>query len=389
LKRRAEIVGILGVLLGCVFLASASAAPPLLDTIPVRTSSADEYAAASQGAWFAWAQGSHAHPNHYNVFAQWHGSGPPITVNAPGTSGGLGGIDGDTLVYSEHVGNYAGDIFKFNLASHPHQRSSFPAKVSTRWDEYYPTISGHWVLFTRYLDTTQTTKVLLYNMRTHALRTLGTDRGRRRSVYSGQVNGDYASWGRVRPSGAEVYLYRISTQTNTAIPPVTGLFDYSPSVARDGTIYYMQSGSGCGEAASLVRYAPGGVATVLHDFPAGTDVGDSYVDERADGSLDVFVGQTNCRSDRWDIYKVIDSHTVSVSKAGSGTGRVTSDPAGIYCDADCQSIFHGGVTVTFTASDGPGSVFSGWSDAECGTNPTCAIDIESDVSLTATFNLSP
>jgi hypothetical protein len=82
---------------------------------------------------------------------------------------------------------------------------------------------------------------------------------------------------------------------------------------------------------------------------------------------------------------VIDSYTVEVSKDGTGTGTVQSSPAGIDCGTDCQSIFHGGTTVTLTATPELGSTFVTWSDPACGANPTCPIDVEADVSLTATF----
>jgi hypothetical protein len=382
MKRLSMFVGIA---MGCAFLASASAATPNLIITGVRTTSADEYTPSSQGDWFSWAQASHVHPKHPNVYVQ-DGSGPKIRVNAPGTKGEGGGIDGQTLVYYEWKGNWAGDIREFNLLTH--QRSNFPAVVSTQWDEYDPSISGQWVLFTRYISDSQRTAVELYNTSTHRLSTLGTDHGRRNWVYSGQVDGDYAVWGRVRPGGWNVYLFNISTHATTMIPHVA-FAQYNPSVAPDGTVYYGRSGNACGKAASLVRYTPGGIATVLHRFPRGIDMGSSYVDARADGSLEVFFTQADCRQKRADIFKGIDSYTVAVSKTGSGTGLVTSYPAGISCGTTCQSVFHGGVTVTFTATAESGSVFSGWSDASCGTNPTCVVNVESAVLLTATFDPSP
>jgi hypothetical protein len=388
LLRRVKIVGILGVLLGCVFLASANAAPPLLDTIPVLTSNADEWAPSSQGRWFTWTQASHAHPNQPDVFAH-HEPGVTFRVNARGTNAEGSAVDGHTLVYYDWKTNYTGDIRKLDLQTH--RRSNFPAEVSTKWDEYAPSISGRWLLFTRYMIPTRTTKVMLYKIGGHELRTLGSQRGRHSFVYSGQVNGDYATWGRVRPGGGDVYLYRISTKINTTIPRVAFL-QYDPAVARDGTVYYGESGDGCGVAVSLVRYTLGGVATVLHDFPAGTDFAYTSVAERTDGSLEVYFSPVNCLSSRWDIYKAIDSYTLSVSLAGSAAvfGRVTSDLADkINCVDTCHSTVHGGRTVTLTATGGPNAIFSGWSDASCGTNPVCAIDIESDVSLTATFDAPP
>jgi hypothetical protein len=378
-------VVILSAALGGASLAGLSRAEATLTPLPVKTSLADEYAPAADGAWFTWTQSSHTHPNRFNVFAR-RNSGPKIKVNPAGTDGAGGGIDGSTLVYGQSRGNIAGDIRKFNLKTH--RRSDFPSKVSSRWHEYHPTISKPWVLFSRYISTTRTTKVFLFNMKTGALRMLGAERGRHREVYSGQVNGDYAAWGRVRPGGQDVFLYRISTKENTRLPrPVFA--QYHPAVAADGTIYYERSGNACGASVSLIRKPPDGSAAVLHTFPDGIDGGYGYVQERTDGTLHWFFVQVKCRSGRWDIYKVIDSFNVSVSKQGTGIGGVTSDPVGIDCGVDCQATFHGGTTVTLTATPDTGSVFSGWSDPSCGTNASCPVILESDVSLTATFETGP
>jgi Divergent InlB B-repeat domain len=381
------VVGLLSVIVvaGAV-LPNADAAGAAIDTIPVRTSSADEYSPASEGAWLSWAQESHRSDTWPDVFVR-RGSEPKLKVNAPRTDGAGGGIDGETLVYYEFRGRHAGDIRKFNLSTH--RRSNFPPSVSTRWDEFHPTISGYWVLFTRYISSTKTTKVILFNRQTGALRLLGSEKGANRRVYSGQVNGDFAVWGRVRPSGQDVFLYQISTKMNTTIPRHV-FAQYNPAVAEDGTVYYARSGFECGESVALVRYPIGGPATALHSFPPGIDVGYGYVDEQTNGTLHWLFGQFKCRNYRWDVYKVIDSHTVSVTRAGTGTGTVTSNPAGIDCGTTCHASFHGGTTVTLTATPDPSSVLSSWSDPSCGTNTTCAIDdLEGDVSLTATFNPFP
>ena len=386
-KRMKWLLGVAGIALALLAGGAfrSRAAEAALTPMPVKASAADEYAPAEDGPWFGWTEASHNHPNRSNVYVR-RGSGSKIRVNAPGTHGAGGGIDGGILVYYEYRGNYAGDIRKFNLRTH--RRSNFPSRVSTRWDEYHPTISGDWVLFTRYNSSTQATHVLLYDTRSLALRTLGSDRGRHRFVYSGQVNGDFVTWGRVRPGGQDVYLYRISTKTTTTLPrPVFAQYD--PAVTGDGTVYFERSGNGCGAAMSLIRYPLGGPATVLYSYPDGIDGGYGYVDEKDDGSLDWLFGQVRCRSDRWDIYKITDSHSVSVSKSGGGTGSVSSDPAGIDCGSTCAAIFHGGTPVTLTATADAGSVFAGWSDPACGANSICEVTVEDDVSLTATFDPSP
>ena len=60
---------------------------------------------------------------------------------------------------------------------------------------------------------------------------------------------------------------------------------------------------------------------------------------------------------------------LTVSVTGSGT--VTSNPAGIDCPSTCSQTFAGGPQVTLTATPAGGSnwVFSGWSGACSGAGP--------------------
>src|SRR5439155_21371057 len=61
---------------------------------------------------------------------------------------------------------------------------------------------------------------------------------------------------------------------------------------------------------------------------------------------------------------------LTVSKAGTGTGTVTSAPAGITCGVTCSASFASGTAVTLTAAPAAGSTFSGWSGGGCsGTGP--------------------
>jgi List-Bact-rpt repeat protein len=78
---------------------------------------------------------------------------------------------------------------------------------------------------------------------------------------------------------------------------------------------------------------------------------------------------------------------LSVSLAGSGTGTVTSSPAGINCPTVCSANFSSGQSVTLTATAASGSSFTGWSGACSGTG-TCTVTMSSKQSVTATFKRS-
>src|SRR5262249_38283611 len=60
-----------------------------------------------------------------------------------------------------------------------------------------------------------------------------------------------------------------------------------------------------------------------------------------------------------------------VAKNGSGTGTVTSNPAGISCGATCGTNFYLGQSVTLTAAPDSGSVFSNWSNCPSASGATC------------------
>lgn len=82
-------------------------------------------------------------------------------------------------------------------------------------------------------------------------------------------------------------------------------------------------------------------------------------------------------------------HTLSATIAGSGAGSVSSTPPGLSCTAGtCPAEFDAGSQVTISANPGVDSVFAGWSGA-CGGTGNCSVTMDSDKSVTATFNTAP
>ena len=59
-------------------------------------------------------------------------------------------------------------------------------------------------------------------------------------------------------------------------------------------------------------------------------------------------------------------HTLSVGLAGTGTGAVSSGPAGIDCGLDCTEAYLQGTSVTLIPVAGADSTFVGWTgDSAC------------------------
>ena len=75
---------------------------------------------------------------------------------------------------------------------------------------------------------------------------------------------------------------------------------------------------------------------------------------------------------------------LTVTKAGTGSGTVTSNPAGINCGSDCSESYNQGTSVTLTATPASGSSFGGWSgDADCSDG---VVVMNANKACTATFN---
>ncbi len=81
-------------------------------------------------------------------------------------------------------------------------------------------------------------------------------------------------------------------------------------------------------------------------------------------------------------------YALSVTKAGTGNGTVTSSPAGISCGATCSASFDATTVVTLTAAPDGASSFGGWSGACTGTGP-CVVTLAAAATVTATFNATP
>jgi LmbE family N-acetylglucosaminyl deacetylase len=80
----------------------------------------------------------------------------------------------------------------------------------------------------------------------------------------------------------------------------------------------------------------------------------------------------------------LESHLLTVTKSGAGSGTVTSSPAGISCGATCAASFDHGIEVTLTAAPAAGSEFKGWSGA-CAGSGSCKVAMSAAKSVGAEF----
>ncbi len=79
---------------------------------------------------------------------------------------------------------------------------------------------------------------------------------------------------------------------------------------------------------------------------------------------------------------------LALSKSGTGSGTVTSSPAGIDCGSDCLESLENGSSVTLTAKPKPGSSFAGWNDSECWDTSPCEVRMSEARRVDAKFTKS-
>ena len=78
------------------------------------------------------------------------------------------------------------------------------------------------------------------------------------------------------------------------------------------------------------------------------------------------------------------SFAFTVTKAGPGTGTVTSTPTGIACGSTCTADLPQGSGVILSAVPAPGSTFTGWS-GDCAGTAHCILTLEGPRTVAASF----
>ena len=79
-------------------------------------------------------------------------------------------------------------------------------------------------------------------------------------------------------------------------------------------------------------------------------------------------------------YDSLGNHTLTITKAGSGSGDVTCNGAA------CAGSYPAGTAITLVATPASGSSFVGWGGGGCSGTGSCSINLGADTSVSATFN---
>ena len=198
----------------------------------------------------------------------------------------------------------------------------------------------------------------------------------------------------------------------------------APKAAHHAAAVHASSGTSTltiektGEGSGTVTSAPAGIdcgSTCAHDFATGSVV---VLTAKGDGGSRFDGWHGDCQGgdkSRVEAYHprvckitmgsdhVVEAKferteggsTLTVVKAGDGTGTVTSHPSGIDCGDACSHTYIKHTVVTLTAKADEGSFFKGWhgdcedsdrSRLKAYQNPTCTVELDESHHIVAVFD---
>jgi Ca2+-binding RTX toxin-like protein len=164
------------------------------------------------------------------------------------------------------------------------------------------------------------------------------------------------------------------------VAPAGTSLDYAGYIGGSGT----DTGNDIAVDSTGAAYLAGHTVSTEISFPDGDDnMNDAFEVPGPDTTHN-----GSATSDGF-VAKVAITHTLTVTKDGTGSGTVTSSPAGIDCGSDCTESYSEGTDVNLTAAAASGSTFAGWTGGGCGGTGACMLTMDANKAVTATFSLVP
>ncbi|MBA3393842.1 MAG: hypothetical protein H0T89_14435 [Deltaproteobacteria bacterium] len=193
----------------------------------------------------------------------------------------------------------------------------------------------------------------------------------------------FAGWGGAC-SGANACAFTVTAPTS--VTASFALDDVTLFVSRGGTgtgtVMSTPAGISCG--ADCEQTYAAGQATTLTATPEAGSTFAGWTGAGCSGTAPCTITMTAATTVTATF--TLEMHALAVTRAGNGSGAITSTPGGIACGADCGELYNHGTSVTLAAAPSTGSTFTGWSGACTGTG-ACVVPMTAARSVTATFTL--
>ena len=171
-----------------------------------------------------------------------------------------------------------------------------------------------------------------------------------------------------------------SNETCATTPAASFTVSVSRAGTGTGTVTSSPSGINCGTSCSTT--VVGGTAVTLSAIAAGGSIFSGWSGNGAcSGGSFTVTSNIGCTA-TFNLAPL--TYTLTLARAGTGSGTITSSPTGINCGSTCSATFNSGAAVTLTATAASGSVFAGWSGNGCSSG---SVTLVANTTCTATFNL--
>ena len=143
------------------------------------------------------------------------------------------------------------------------------------------------------------------------------------------------------------------------------------------------NGGSISPSGTIVNYGGSQSFTITPD--TNYTVGNVVVDGVSAGSVSTYnFANVSANHTISASFTAVQQNSLNVTKSGTGTGVVTSSPAGITCGSDCTELYTPSAVVTLAATPDSGSTFGGWSGA-CTGSGTCTLTMDAAKSVSPLF----